>query len=152
MADSSDKINAFLFGFAFFRSRMLVYEKPFDGMDCNGKHDVIVNVTMKHKKCARLFHVIMMYCDVIGEHASPLFQANGSLLCVYLLFYLFAYLQDSLEEIIDNRPLLLGGHVESLETKKICFCTVSLALNSRLAEACRAKTKLFIPSRLDMAA
>ena len=38
-----------------------------------------------------------------------------------------------------------GGHVESQENKKVCFCTVSLALNSRLAEACRAKTKLFIP-------
>ena len=37
-----------------------------------------------------------------------------------------------------------GGHVESEENKKLCFCTASLALISYLAEACRAKTKLFI--------
>ena len=42
--------------------------------------------------------------------------------------------------------LSLGGN------KKLSFYTVSLALNSRLAEACRAKTKLFIPSRLNTAA
>ena len=44
---------------------------------------------------------------------------------------------------LTNRPLSHGGHVESQENKKLCFCTASLALNSRLAEACRAKTKLF---------
>ena len=44
-----------------------------------------------------------------------------------------------------NRPLSLDGHVESQENKKLCFCTVSLALNSRLAKACRAKTKFFFP-------
>ena len=38
------------------------------------------------------------------------------------------------------------------ENKKLCFCTASLALNSRLAEACRAKTKLSISPRLNMAA
>ena len=43
-----------------------------------------------------------------------------------------------------------GGHVESQENKKLCFCTASLALNSRLGEACRAKTKLFILTRLNM--
>ena len=36
--------------------------------------------------------------------------------------------------------------------KKLCFCTVSLTLNSRLVEACCAKTKFFIPPRLNMAA
>ena len=41
----------------------------------------------------------------------------------------------------------------SLEENKTLFvCTASLALNSRLAEACRAKTKLFIPPRLNVAA
>ena len=49
------------------------------------------------------------------------------------------------------RPLSLGGHVESQDNKKLCFCTVSLALNSRLGEAYRAKTKLFILLRLNMA-
>ena len=38
-----------------------------------------------------------------------------------------------------NRPLSHGGHVESQENKKLCFCTASLAVNSRLAEVCRAK-------------
>ena len=51
-----------------------------------------------------------------------------------------------------NRLLSLGGHVDSQENKKLCFCTASLALNTRLVEACRAKTKLFIPPRLNMAA
>ena len=51
-----------------------------------------------------------------------------------------------------NRPFLHGGHLESPENKKLCFCAASLALNSRLAEACLAKTKLFIPPRLKMAA
>ena len=46
----------------------------------------------------------------------------------------------------------LDGHVESQENKKLCFCMASLALNSRLAEACRAKTKLFILLRLNMVA
>ena len=32
-----------------------------------------------------------------------------------------------------NRPLSLGGHVESQENKKLCFCMASLVLNSRLA-------------------
>ena len=43
-----------------------------------------------------------------------------------------------------DRPLSHGGHVESHESKKFCFCTASLALNSRLAEACRAKTKFVL--------
>ena len=34
---------------------------------------------------------------------------------------------------------------EFQENKKFCFFTASLALNSRLPEACRTKTKLFIP-------
>ena len=51
-----------------------------------------------------------------------------------------------------NRPLSLGGHVESQEKKKLCFCPASLALSSRLAEAYCAKTKLFILLRLNMAA
>ena len=50
------------------------------------------------------------------------------------------------------RPLSLDGQVESQENKKLCFCTASLALNSRLGEACRAKTKFFILLRLNMAA
>ena len=51
-----------------------------------------------------------------------------------------------------NRSLSHGGHVESHENKRLCFCTASLAPNSRLAEACRAETKFFIPPRLNMAA
>ena len=51
-----------------------------------------------------------------------------------------------------NKPLSFGGHVESQENKKLCFCTANLALNSRLAEACRTKTNLFIPLKLNMAA
>ena len=39
-----------------------------------------------------------------------------------------------------KRPLSLGGHAESQENKKLCLYSGSLALNSRLAEACRAKT------------
>ena len=42
-------------------------------------------------------------------------------------------------------PLSHGGH-----NKKLCFCTASLALNSRLGEAYRAKTKLFILLRINM--
>ena len=34
--------------------------------------------------------------------------------------------------------------------KSLVFCTASLALNSRLGEACRAETKLYIPLRLDI--
>ena len=49
-----------------------------------------------------------------------------------------------------NRPFSLGGHVESQENKKLCSCTPSLALNSRLGGACRVKTKLFILQRLDV--
>ena len=48
------------------------------------------------------------------------------------------------------RPLSHGGHIESQENKKLCFCTASLALNSRLGEAYRAKTKLFILLRINM--
>ena len=55
-------------------------------------------------------------------------------------------------EITINRTFSLGGHVESQENKKLCFCTVSLALNSRVAEVSRAKTKLFSLLRLNMAA
>ena len=50
-----------------------------------------------------------------------------------------------------NRPLSLGGHVESQENKKLFFCMVSLALNWRLGEACREKSKFFILLRLNMA-
>ena len=32
-----------------------------------------------------------------------------------------------------NRPLSHGGHFESLENKKLCFCTSSFALDERLA-------------------
>ena len=41
-----------------------------------------------------------------------------------------------------KRPLSLGGHAESQENKRLCLYSASLALNSRLAEACRAKTQL----------
>ena len=51
-----------------------------------------------------------------------------------------------------HRPLLLGGHVESQEDKKLCFCTASLAQTRIQCEACRAKTKLFILPRLNVAA
>ena len=44
-----------------------------------------------------------------------------------------------------SRPFPPGGHVESQQNKKLCCCTASLEMNSRLGEACRAKTKLFIP-------
>ena len=50
-----------------------------------------------------------------------------------------------------ERPLSLGGHVESQGNKKLSFFTASLTLNSRLTEASRAKTKLFILLRLNMA-
>ena len=51
-----------------------------------------------------------------------------------------------------NRPFSLGGHVESQENNKLCFCAASLALDSRVGDASRAKTKLVILLRLNMAA
>ena len=51
----------------------------------------------------------------------------------------------------EYRPLSRGGQVESQGNKKLCFCTASIALNLRLAEAWRAKTKLFISPRLNVA-
>ena len=54
--------------------------------------------------------------------------------------------------ILAKRPLSHGGDVESQENKKLCFCAASLTLNLLLAEACCAKTKLFISPRLNMAA
>ena len=51
-----------------------------------------------------------------------------------------------------NRPLPLGGHVESRGNKKLCFRTASLGQTRIQCEACRAKTKLFILLRLNMAA
>ena len=38
-----------------------------------------------------------------------------------------------------DRPLSLGGHVESQENEKLCFCAASLALNSRMGEACSGR-------------
>ena len=34
---------------------------------------------------------------------------------------------------VTNRPLSHGGHFESQENKKLCFCTSGLALDERLA-------------------
>lgn len=52
-----------------------------------------------------------------------------------------------------NRPLSLGGHVKSQENHQLCFCTVTLALNLRLAEVCSVKKKNFYyPRDLNMAA
>ena len=48
--------------------------------------------------------------------------------------------------VMTDRPLLLGGHVESQKNKKLYFCTANLALNSRLGEACRTKAKPFYSS------
>ena len=42
-------------------------------------------------------------------------------------------------------PLSHGSHVESQENRKLWFYTASLDLNSRLAEAWRAKTQLIFP-------
>ena len=44
-------------------------------------------------------------------------------------------------------------HSAAMLSLKLCFYTASLALNSRLrlGEACRAKAKLFISLRLNMA-
>lgn len=42
--------------------------------------------------------------------------------------------------------------LRTLKKIELCFCMVSLALNLCLTETCHAKTKLFIPSRLNVAA
>ena len=44
------------------------------------------------------------------------------------------------------RPLSLGGHVDSQETRKLCFCTASLAQTRIQCEASRAKNKAFCSS------
>ena len=41
--------------------------------------------------------------------------------------------ETTLLEDFRNRPLSHGGHFESQENKKLCFCTSSLALDERLA-------------------
>ena len=53
---------------------------------------------------------------------------------------------------LSHRPLSLGGHVESQKNKKLCFRTASLAQTRIQCEACRAKPKVFILLRLNMAA
>ena len=60
--------------------------------------------------------------------------------------------KDDFASLVFNRPFSLGGHVESQENNKLCFFTASLALYSRVGEARRAKTKLFILLRLNMVA
>ena len=51
-----------------------------------------------------------------------------------------------------HRPLSLGGHVESRGNKRLCFRTASLGQTRIQCEASRAKTKLFILLRLNLAA
>ena len=51
-----------------------------------------------------------------------------------------------------NRHLSLGGHVEFQENEKLCFRTASLGEVQVQCEAYRAKRKLFILLRLNMAA
>ena len=53
---------------------------------------------------------------------------------------------------LPHRPLSLGGHVDSQESKKLWFCAASLAQTRIQCEANRPKTKLFILLRLNMAA
>ena len=48
--------------------------------------------------------------------------------------------------------LLPGGHVESRGNKKLDFRMANLAQTRIQCEACRAKTKLFIILRVNMAA
>ena len=48
------------------------------------------------------------------------------------------------KRLLNNRPLSLGGHVESQENKKLCFRTAGLGQTRIQCETCRAKTKLFI--------
>ena len=50
-----------------------------------------------------------------------------------------------------NTPLSLRGHVVSQANKKLCFCMASLTQTRIQCEASRAKTKLFILLRLNMA-
>ena len=45
----------------------------------------------------------------------------------------FRLARDKVLEKAANRPLSHGGHFESQENKKLCFCTSSLALDKRLA-------------------
>ena len=61
-------------------------------------------------------------------------------------------LQKQVLAALRNRPFSLCGHVESQENRKLCFCTASLAQTRIQCEASRAKTKLFILLRLNMAA
>ena len=42
------------------------------------------------------------------------------------------YLTATYPVIGNHRPLSHGGHFESQENKKLCFCTSSLALDERL--------------------
>ena len=60
--------------------------------------------------------------------------------------------KDGFASLVFKRPFSLGGHVDSQENNKLCFCTASVALNLHVGEANRAKTKLFILLRLNMAA
>ena len=81
-------------------------------------------------------------------------RATVSLDCSFPTKLISSYLDQIMVPSVNayHTPLSQGGHSESPENKKLCFCTASLALNSRLAESCRAKTKLFIPPRLNVAA
>ena len=48
-----------------------------------------------------------------------------------ICYYYSAYVTSALKSSV-HRPLTHGGHFESQENKKLCFCTSSLALDERL--------------------
>ena len=81
-------------------------------------------------------HALMTFADV---HESP----SQARLHLRLLVRVYLHL---------HRPLSLGGHVETQGNKKLCFRTASLGQTRIQCEAYRARTKLFILLRLNMAA
>ena len=48
------------------------------------------------------------------------------------IVYIFSRQMEAIVYISTNRPLPHGGHFESQENKKLCFCPSSLALDERL--------------------
>ena len=63
-----------------------------------------------------------------------------------------AILSDVIAGVVIKIEPTIGGHVGSQGKKRLCFRTASLGQTRIQCEACRAKSKLFILLRLNMAA
>ena len=91
----------------------------------------MLNVKSKYSKTKR-FDGDLLRLSARGGVLSLAVKFVTYLTCSGCYVSVYFNLNSVFKFVVSNRPLSQGGHFESQENEKLCFCTFSLALDERL--------------------